>query len=82
MRVPYGGTNIFGTQIMQEVKYRKVLEDDGERQLVEVEQAACWRFLWFSGTLSVCVVVDQDRRTNTVSFNFKCVVSLLQGGAL
>jgi hypothetical protein len=46
---------------------RRVIEDDGERQLVEVDQAAIWRFLCFSGTFSVCVLVDQDRRTHTVS---------------
>ncbi|CAM6117028.1 unnamed protein product [Calypogeia fissa] len=47
---------------IKEVKSRKVLEDYGERQIVEVEQAAIWRFLWLSGTLDVCVKVDQDRR--------------------
>ena len=46
---------------------RKVIEDDGDRQLVELEEAASWRFLWFSGTLKVCVEVDQNRRTRTVS---------------
>lgn len=45
---------------------RKVIEDDGNRQLVEVDQAAVWRFLWFSGTLNVCVLVDQDRRNRMV----------------
>lgn len=54
--------------LLQEVKSRKVLEDDGERQLVEVDQAAVWRFLWLSGTLSVCVLVDQDRRSHLVRF--------------
>ncbi len=52
---------------LQEVYSRRVIEDDGERQLVEVNQAAIWRFLCFSGTFSVCVLVDQDRRTHTVS---------------
>ncbi len=52
---------------LQEVYSRRVIEDDGERQLVEVDQAAIWRFLCFSGTFSVCVLVDQDRRTHTVS---------------
>ncbi|KAG0610286.1 hypothetical protein M758_7G053700 [Ceratodon purpureus] len=53
---------------IQEVRSRKVLEDDGERQLVEVDQAAIWRFLWFSGTLSVCVLVDQDRRSHLMKY--------------
>lgn len=51
---------------LKEVKYRKVLEDDGIRQLVELEQLASWRFLWLSGTLSACVLVDQDRSTHMV----------------
>ena len=29
----------------QEVVYRKVIEDDGYSQLVEVDQAAAWKFL-------------------------------------
>ncbi|CAM6041968.1 unnamed protein product [Sphagnum compactum] len=53
---------------IQEVRSRRVIEDDGHHQLVEVDQAAIWRFLCFSGTLSVCVMVDQDRRTRTVKF--------------
>ncbi|KAG0561944.1 hypothetical protein KC19_9G105000 [Ceratodon purpureus] len=53
---------------IQEVKYRKVLEDDGNRQLVELEQLASWRFLWLSGTLSACVLVDQDRSTHVVKY--------------
>ena len=51
-----------------------MLEDDGERQLVEVDQAAIWRFLCFSGTVSVCVLVDQDRRSHLVSFKKLLVV--------
>lgn len=43
-----------------------MLEDDGNRQLVELEQLASWRFLWLSGTLSACVLVDQDRSTHMV----------------
>lgn len=53
---------------IKEVTSRKVLEDDGHRQLVEVDQAAIWRFLWFSGTLSVCVLVDQDRRSHLMKY--------------
>ncbi|KAG0489226.1 hypothetical protein HPP92_008041 [Vanilla planifolia] len=47
---------------------RKVLVDEGPRQLVEVEQSAIWRFLWWSGTILVHVLVDQDRRDHTVKF--------------
>lgn len=54
---------------IKEVKYRKILEDEGHRQLVEVEQAAIWRFLWWSGTISVRVFVEQDRRNHTMKFH-------------
>lgn len=53
---------------IQAVTSRKVLKDDGLRQLVEVDQAAIWKFLWFSGTLSVCVLVDQDRRLHMMNY--------------
>ncbi|KAK1602672.1 hypothetical protein QYE76_017735 [Lolium multiflorum] len=49
-----------------EVISRKVLLDEGSRQVVEVEQAAIWKFLWWSGILSVHVFVDQNRRNHTV----------------
>ncbi|BAH94506.1 Os09g0327550, partial [Oryza sativa Japonica Group] len=50
----------------QEVISRKVVLDEGQRQIVEVEQAAIWRFLWWSGVLSVHVFVDQNRTNHTV----------------
>ncbi|CAN6217339.1 unnamed protein product, partial [Urochloa humidicola] len=37
---------------IKEVISRKVLLDEGVRQVVEVEQAAIWKFLWWSGILS------------------------------
>ena len=40
--------------------------DEGLRQVVEVEQAALWRFLWWSGTISVHVLVDQNRADHSV----------------
>ncbi|CAN1151203.1 hypothetical protein LINPERHAP2_LOCUS18042 [Linum perenne] len=54
---------------IKEVMSRKVLFDDGRRQLVEVEQAAIWTFLWWSGTISVNVLVDQNR--DDLSMKFK-----------
>mgnify|MGYP007132923543 CR=1 FL=1 len=61
---------------LQEVTYRKVLEDHGHRQLVEVEHTAIWRFLCFSGTLLVRVIVDQNRQTHKVrclGFGFQTI---------
>jgi hypothetical protein len=51
----------------QEVTYRKVLQDDGNKQIVEVEQVAGWRFLVFSGSFSSRVIVEQNREQHTVS---------------
>ena len=34
--------------------------------MVELEQAAIWRFLWWSGTISVHVLVDQNREDHSV----------------
>ncbi|KAF3775699.1 hypothetical protein EJ110_NYTH49862 [Nymphaea thermarum] len=53
---------------IKEVMSRKVLIDEGPRQVVEVEQAAAWRFLWWSGVFSVHVLVDQNRKDHTVTF--------------
>ncbi|OAY34527.1 uncharacterized protein LOC110628290 [Manihot esculenta] len=53
---------------IKEVISRKVLLDEGPRQLVEVEQAAIWRFLWWSGTISVHVLVDQNREDLMMKF--------------
>ncbi|KAG8056442.1 hypothetical protein GUJ93_ZPchr0002g25454 [Zizania palustris] len=53
---------------IKDVISRKVVLDEGSRQIVEVEQAAIWRFLWWSGVLSVHVFVDQNRRNHTVKF--------------
>ncbi|KAK9119720.1 hypothetical protein Scep_017813 [Stephania cephalantha] len=53
---------------IKEVISRRVLVDEGPRQLVEVEQAAIWRFLWWSGTISVHVLVDQNREDHTLKF--------------
>lgn len=53
---------------IQEVVSRRVLVDEGFRQVVELEQAALWRFLWWSGTISVHVLVDQNRKDRTMKF--------------
>nr|XP_043626355.1 uncharacterized protein LOC122597848 [Erigeron canadensis] len=53
---------------IQEVTSRKVLLDEGSRQVVDLEQAAIWRFLWWSGTISVHVLVDQNREDYSMKF--------------
>lgn len=54
---------------IKEVAYRKVLQDDGNKQIVEVEQIGRWRFLMISGTFSCRVLVEQDREQHTMIFD-------------
>ncbi|KAG0611324.1 hypothetical protein M758_7G132300 [Ceratodon purpureus] len=54
---------------IKEVVFRKVLEDDGNRQLVEVEQLGRWRFLMLSGTFSSRVIVEQNREEKSMLFD-------------
>ncbi|CAK9158175.1 unnamed protein product [Ilex paraguariensis] len=53
---------------IKEVLSRRVLVDEGSRQVVELEQAALWKFLWWSGTISVHVLVDQNREDYSMKF--------------
>ncbi|XP_038692267.1 uncharacterized protein LOC119990431 isoform X2 [Tripterygium wilfordii] len=53
---------------IKEVVSRKVLIDEGLRQVVELEQAALWKFLWWSGTISVHLLVDQNRQDHSMKF--------------
>ncbi|XP_026402363.1 uncharacterized protein LOC113297960 isoform X1 [Papaver somniferum] len=46
--------------LKQEVISRNVLVDECSRQVVEVEQAAMWKFLWWSRIIAVHVMVGQN----------------------
>lgn len=63
---------------MQEVAYRKVLQDDGNKQIVEVDQIGRWRFLMMEGTFSCRVLVEQDRKEHSVGVLLKICVALFQ----
>uniref|UniRef100_A0A7S1XIM4 Coenzyme Q-binding protein COQ10 START domain-containing protein n=1 Tax=Erythrolobus australicus TaxID=1077150 RepID=A0A7S1XIM4_9RHOD len=41
-------------------RLRNVLWNDGHRQTIEIVQEAVWRFLMFSGSFAVHIIVDQD----------------------
>jgi hypothetical protein len=56
----------YGVRLWQEVVFRKVLEDDGKRQLMEVEQLGRWRFFMLSRTFSSRVNVEQNRNEKLV----------------
>lgn len=53
---------------IKEVISRRVLVDEGLKQVVELEQAALWKFLWWSGTIAVHVLVDQNREDHSMKF--------------
>ncbi|RZC81964.1 hypothetical protein C5167_044527 [Papaver somniferum] len=46
--------------VILEVISRNVLVDECSRQVVELEQAAMWKFLWWSGIIAVHVMVGQN----------------------
>jgi len=54
---------------LQQVISRKVLVDDGSRQVIELEQAATWRFLLWSGSITIQVLIDQNREDHSVRTN-------------
>eukprot|EP01023_Acetabularia_acetabulum_P065022 TRINITY_DN8557_c0_g2_i3.p2 TRINITY_DN8557_c0_g2~~TRINITY_DN8557_c0_g2_i3.p2 ORF type:complete len:263 (-),score=35.71 TRINITY_DN8557_c0_g2_i3:1139-1927(-) len=49
--------------------YRKTLYDDGNKQVVEVEQISKWRFLVFSGKFTTRLKVTQNRKLGTIRFD-------------
>lgn len=53
---------------IEEVRSRKVLVDEGSRQVIELEQAATWRFLLWSGSISIQVLIDQNREDHSMKF--------------
>ncbi|XP_047149606.1 uncharacterized protein LOC124821719 isoform X2 [Vigna umbellata] len=53
---------------IKEVISRTVLVDEGHRQVVDLDQAAIWKFLWWSGTISINVLVDQNRKDHSMKF--------------
>jgi len=55
---------------MKEYKSRKVLKKDGRRQIVKVEQALAWDFLWWSGAIPIELIVDENQKEFTVRRSF------------
>eukprot|EP00898_Chlorokybus_atmophyticus_P006491 jgi/Chlat1/6843/Chrsp51S06529 len=51
------------------VKYRRLLEKKGpDHEVYEISQVARWKFLVFSGTFDVKLLVDQDKTNYTLKF--------------
>lgn len=53
---------------VKQVLHRNVLEDDGNTQVVDVEQLGRWKFLCFGGSFATKLRVTQDRRCKTVKY--------------
>lgn len=62
---------------IKEVVYRKILEDDGNRQYIELEQVGRWKFLFLSGSFATRIFLEQKRLEKTISF-----VLAKQGGMM
>lgn len=43
-------------------KSRKILKKDGPRQTVKVKKAVAWDFLWFSGSLPINLIVNENKK--------------------
>lgn len=54
---------------VKKVKKWQVIEDDGIRQVVQVEQVAKWKYMCFGGTYSSLMKLEQDRQSRTVKFS-------------
>ena len=52
--------------IMKKSKSRKVLKDDGPRQIVKVKKAVAWNFRGRSIAIPISLIVDENRRDLTV----------------
>lgn len=53
---------------VKRVLRRSVVENDGNKQVVDVEQLGRWKFLCFGGTFSTKLRVVQNRQAKTVKF--------------
>mmetsp|Transcript_5855 Transcript_5855/g.36300 ORF Transcript_5855/g.36300 Transcript_5855/m.36300 type:complete len:253 (-) Transcript_5855:460-1218(-) len=53
---------------VKQVLHRSVVEDDGNKQVVDVEQLGRWKFLCFGGSFTTKLRVTQDRRRKTVKY--------------
>jgi len=52
--------------IMKKSKSRKVLKDDGPRQIAKVKKAVAWNFSGRSIAIPISLIVDENRRDLTV----------------
>lgn len=58
---------------MKDNKSRKVLKRDGPREIVEVDKALAWDFLFWSGSIPIKLTVDENEKAHTVR-SFLCIL--------
>lgn len=51
---------------MKDNKSTKVLKTDGPREIVEVDKALAWNFLFWSGAIPIKLIVDENAEAHTV----------------
>jgi len=51
---------------MKEIKSRKVLMEDGPRQIAKVKKTVDWKFLGSSFAVPISLIVDENRKDLTV----------------
>lgn len=52
--------------LMKDNKSRKVLKKDGPREIAETEKAVALDFLWWSGSIPLTLIVDENQKDLTV----------------
>ncbi|EOA39372.1 hypothetical protein CARUB_v10012439mg, partial [Capsella rubella] len=69
----FDGKNFWFSFYTNESKPRKLLRKDGPRRIAEVEKIVSWNFLWFSRTLPINLIVEDNQKDLTGSYKKKKV---------
>ncbi|AAC98016.1 Similar to OBP32pep protein gb/U37698 from Arabidopsis thaliana [Arabidopsis thaliana] len=65
--IPFFVIDKSGRQLLAN-KSRKILKKDGPRQTVKVKKAVAWDFLWFSGSLPINLIVNENKKDLEVKY--------------
>ncbi|CAA7036049.1 unnamed protein product [Microthlaspi erraticum] len=56
-----------GRQLLEN-KSRKVLKKDGPREIVKLDKALAWNFLFLSGSLPITIIADENQKDFTAKY--------------
>ncbi|XP_024008246.1 uncharacterized protein LOC112084063 [Eutrema salsugineum] len=59
--------DMFGRQLLEN-KSRKVLKKDGPREIAETKKAVAMNFLWWSGSIPITLIVDENKKDLTAKY--------------